>query len=547
MNKIDTKLNYLILGGTGQVGKTLAKTLISFGVSKVIIHGLLKNEVYKTVTELKKHQISNKTKIDATWGNIFSSVVLKDLKLNEIIPNANFRNELIRYLTSTDISGYLIDVVDKFHPDVIINCVNYATFLGYRNTSRKKLLVLQNIELHTNKQNFFTENMLSRGDIYLAKWFDDLYILLKPGKIEYIEVSTTGFGGMGFNLLWTHGEPNQKRASEELISKAMIAGMSHQLLWNLSHTPGVKVHMVIPAALIGWEGIAKEDIHRGGKVLKVSTFNGSIKLRNNLNSIKKLVKTRNEEKKSIFKGIGISTGENGFFGREEFKAITALNQMELITKEEVSNSVIDIIKGNLNKDILNLMDRGSLTPTKNFFKKRNFAINTLNKFNGELSLAYGNLGPYITKLIFELFLLSKCTSSLNEMKEIKLQELIDRLNNIITEKKILSYILSVGIPILYDNGKRLYFPDQPIYPSVDEIKNSKLSTYLVNNWAKVGWIDLRNKNIYGWVNKLSKLIKIIKFSKNSFKVKNININNKIDVGETLAIILTMNGGGRKID
>ena len=69
---------------------------------------------------------------------------------------------------------------------------------------------------------------------------------------------------------------------------------------------------------------------------------------------------RGEQLRSVF----IDTGENGYFSRGEFEAISTPGQMEFVTPEEIAEStVFEIRAGNTGHDIINALDNATLAPT----------------------------------------------------------------------------------------------------------------------------------------------------------------------------------------
>ena len=413
------KKRYLIIGGAGQVGFSIVLMLLKEGKDNIVIHGLTKNEVLARKSELLEIVRKNKLKfnirnIKFAWGNLFCPSNLKDVEVNKLFLSNLYRKKMINFLMSSNSKSYLFKLVSKYKPNVVINSVNYATNIGYQMKTRKRMndfLILANNKNKKVKlyEEMLEKNLLSRGDGYILKWYTDLYSILKSRPIKYIEISTTGFGGMGFNLLWTHGESNQLLASDELISKAMIAGMSHQLSWNLWNTPGIDIHIIVPSALIAWNRITSQPISRGGNKLKKVDNIPISKLLINKSLFKLMINNKKLITNENVIEWGIDSGENSFFGAEEFKAITALGQMEMVSKEEVAQAVLNSINNNNKNNILYFLNKAALTPSQSSIVNRKKALLTLSKISKKkTSVAFGNLGPYITKISFELFKASEC-------------------------------------------------------------------------------------------------------------------------------------------
>jgi hypothetical protein len=87
----------------------------------------------------------------------------------------------------------------------------------------------------------------------------------RAGIQAYIKVGTTGTGGMGLNIPYTHGE---EKPSRVLMSKSAMAGAHSLLLFLIARTPGGPiVKEVKPAAVIAWKNIAFGPIKHRGKLI----------------------------------------------------------------------------------------------------------------------------------------------------------------------------------------------------------------------------------------------------------------------------------------
>ena len=77
--------------------------------------------------------------------------------------------------------------------------------------------------------------------------------LTESGVRMYLKVGTTGTGGMGLNIPYTHGE---ERPSPQLLNKTAIAFAHTGMLFLMARTPGSPIiKEVKPAALIGYRGV----------------------------------------------------------------------------------------------------------------------------------------------------------------------------------------------------------------------------------------------------------------------------------------------------
>ena len=105
--------------------------------------------------------------------------------------------------------------------------------------------------------------------LYVPRLIRHIQVLYR-GMIEaetqiYIKIGTSGTGGMGLNVPYTHSE---EKPSRVLLSKSAVAGAHSLLLFLMARTPGAPITKEIkPAAAIAWKKIAHGPIVRGGQEL----------------------------------------------------------------------------------------------------------------------------------------------------------------------------------------------------------------------------------------------------------------------------------------
>src|SRR5258707_3279238 len=222
------------------------------------------------------------------------------------------------------------------------------------------------------------------------------------GTRLYLKVGTTGTGGMGLNIPYTHSEDSP---SDTLMQKTAVAVAQTGLLYLMARTLGGRaVKEFKPAAMIGYADI-------GYRTLKAKVNSAIGEHGQNV----KLYVSRTEP----LKGKGelrlrpdkeghfgykierdlklpvVNTGENGLFTKGEFQAITAMRQMEFITPEEIARQVVLEIKGsNTGYDVIAAIDGASMNPTYRAGYLRRFAIDELKQIEDHEkvpSVAFGDL------------------------------------------------------------------------------------------------------------------------------------------------------------
>src|SRR2546422_5535173 len=77
--------------------------------------------------------------------------------------------------------------------------------------------------------------------------------MVEVGTRVYVKVGTTGTGGMGLNIPYTHGED---KPSAKLMSKAAIGFAHTGLMFLMARTPGGPIVKEIkPGAMIGYKKV----------------------------------------------------------------------------------------------------------------------------------------------------------------------------------------------------------------------------------------------------------------------------------------------------
>lgn len=512
----------LVLGGWGLVGLSVCKKLIERGISELIILSLEKYQAEEAVHMLKG---SGDVKMTPEWGNIFVRDVLKDLTRPQIIDNAANRNmvidDVLNDLTEDILQrSFLYQVIDKHKPDIVIDCVNSATALAYQDifTSsievRKSLTGLAEGVVDSNASSNIEKLLLTQYVPQLIRHIQILYEAMKRTTTKfYVKIGTSGTGGMGLNIPYTHSE---EKPSRMLLSKSAIAGAHTLLLWLMARTPDAPITKEIkPTAAIAWKKIKYGEIKKGGKPVELydCPIENAIKLKGSMDrDMKKGPWTKlNDTLKKVY----IDTGENGIFSYEEFTAITSRGQMEFVTPEEIANNVIfEILGGNTGHDIINALDNATMGPTYRAGSLRSSALQKMSRLQSEHdcdSVAFELLGPpKLSKLLYEVYLLKRCKFSMEDVINKSAGYLAASAEELIkTDPKLRSDILSIGIPILLGDGKHLLRGPVMKIPAYRGANTLDMTDENIERWASEGWLDLREKNFEHWQQRLKKIKKEI--------------------------------------
>ena len=546
----------ILILGAGQIGEACAIRLIADQPKEIILHTLTEEESKLAVDNVKREVKLGKTKLLRSWGNVLVPVSLVHTKREDLIKNEHKIDSLLKYYyenLSTEVvdNSALYQIIKKHKPDLIIDAINTATVVGYLDDpySLPRSLLKDFKENKKSDWEINCKKLLSSSIVpSLIRFTQVIQKSIKDFNIEYfIKVSTTGLGGMGVNLMYTHGDKNEPGMSSGILGKVAAAGVFHQLMWSLSHTPGCNVRIIAPAALVGWQpvGFGKFRSH-GVNVPVVDNKKVAVLKENKIFNVSKNAKKTSKILEIPF----VDSGENSAYSLYEMHAITTLGQMESITREEVAEAVYQAAHGSTKHDLLTGMDYVSLGSTYAGSFQRNLVLKKLQKIQDDKnvpSIATNNLGPTVSKHLFELHILLDL-SGFDILKTIKTPAVkLSSLakNYVYKEDTVRKQALSLGLPFLFEKneiltGDHCFVPS----PADKNIVNKKN----IEKWSNAGWIDLRETAIKNWQLWLKRgydgHLKEQKTSLANPAIHYRAIASK-NPGEILGLIYSLQGGQRK--
>jgi hypothetical protein len=215
--------------------------------------------------------------------------------------------------------------------------------------------------------------------------------------------------------------------------------------------------------------------------------------------------------KETLKKVYIDTGENGIFSFEEFTAITSRGQMEFVTPEEIANSVVyEILGGNTGHDVINALDNATMGPTYRAGSLRKSALQKMDRLQEENncdSVAFELLGPpKLSKLLYEAYVMKRCKFTMDDVISKNAADLADAAEDLIkSDNRLRADILSIGIPILMSDGKRLLRGPVMKIPPYRGSNELDVTQENIDRWSSEGWLDLRESNFKLWKNRLKKI------------------------------------------
>src|SRR5215472_5360718 len=306
----------------------------------------------------------------------------------------------------------------------------------------------------------------------------------------YLKIGTTGTGGMGLNIPYTHSED---KPSAQLITKTAVAFAHTGLLFLMARTAGGPIVKEIkPGGMIGYADVVFRPIPQHGKRgVVLHRYTGQTEMLNEHLAL--------HQPESMFRDLGelelpiIDTGENGLFTRGEFETITGMGQMEFITPEEIAHEVSMEIQGsNTGRDVIAAIDSAVMKPTYRAGYLRHRALTDLERLEAETgshSVALGHLGPpELSKLLWEAELLKLQYETLRGVLKHTPNDLSEDLSRLIQSEEFAQMcqtITSLGLPILQPDGRQLI--RGPLIRIPERIEPGVLVTEeAVDAWAQKG-------------------------------------------------------------
>ncbi len=484
----------LVLGGWGLVGMAVCRELLTRKPREIQIHSLREAEAEEAREELLPE--AGETRLTTADGDLFGL-------LGE--PSRHERLFLqLKAMTAEDreqFSLYRLLVDSK--PEIVVDCVNTATVIAYRNVFRATSDVYYQI-LDDAVTTEAAENLLEA--LYVPRLIRHIQVMyqgmVEAGTGAYMKVGTSGTGGMGFNIPYTHSE---EKPSRVLLSKSVMAGAHSMLLFLMARTPGAPLTKEIkPAAAIAWKRIAHGEIYRGGEPVKLV----HARPRPLGETFSSLDRSAAEERDEILEAAYIDTGENGIFSLEEFAALTTARQMEFVTPEEIAQYLCFELEGrSTGYDVINALDNAVLGPSYRAGLLRHWALERMNELereHGTHSVAFEMLGPpRLTKLLFEAHLLRLAFVTMEAVRDASAEEVSRKLDELVRGRpEIADEIAAVGIPLLLPSGEILR-GIRVIVPG--DADGEKVTAEKLETWVRNGWADLRQENCAHWIRRFHKI------------------------------------------
>ncbi|MEN8374098.1 MAG: short-chain dehydrogenase [Gemmatimonadota bacterium] len=489
----------LILGGSGLVGLAVARRLLELRPARLTISALRPHETEAGVAELASDAERAGADLGASYGNLFVPLALKDRPRREILAHAEARGLILDDMLG-EFSAEVVErstlgaLVLEERPDIVVDCVNTATTLAYQNVF-ESARGLRSEAAGGGAPADSVERHLAT--LYLPQMIRHVQIALdamrRVGTGFYLKIGTSGTGGMGLNVPFTHSE---ERPSAVLLAKAGLAGAHTMYLFLMARTPGSPaVKEIKPTAAISWKRIGFGPVKRGGAAIERFDAVEPVRLEGAFAGVSQGEAWRPAG--GPLEGVYLDAGENGLFSAPEFEALTALGLMEYITPEEIADSAVREITGRpTGHDVVGALDAATSGPTYRAGVLREVALARmaeLEEQHGVEPIAYEALGPpRLSKLLFEASLLGRLFETLADAAELDPDATAAAAWNIVQrDDELRIRMISVGFPVLLPDGSSLLRGPVVVVPPDD-------GTPFDASAIDAGWVDLRPRNWERW-------------------------------------------------
>lgn len=509
--------DFLILGGAGLVGLQVCRHIVSTLKPKRIVVASLTLEEAQAACDQLRAELGDAAAFVPESGNLFVPTDLSATSRGEMLKDPARRQRLLAALYDDFDAAYkdnhLVSMIRRHRPEVIVDCVNTATGLSYQDVfqgSRKVRDWISDDGFDKEGLPDLEAFLLSQSVPQIIRHVRFMQRATREYQTQvYVKVGTTGTGGMGLNIPYTHSED---KPSKVLLAKNEAAFGHTGLMFLLARTPDAPiVKEVKPAAMIGYRGVqvkVASDKHHNSQLFSAreEPLAGRLEL---------------AEEEASYDPAGqlsvaiVDTGENGVFTRGEFAAITALGQMEFITPEEIARTVVHELRGaNTGQDIISALDGAVLNPTYKAGLLRRAALTDLDRAERDgavPSVALGRLGPpELSKLLFEAHLIRHVYGSLEGAlgegvtPDVMARQLAEALDS----SGVARTAPSIGIPVLMPDGGRILRGPRINVPEPEGHETAVQWTdrAQLEAWARRGWIDLRPSNMASWQARFRKML-----------------------------------------
>jgi hypothetical protein len=490
----------LILGGSGLVGSAIARRLLDFAPKKIVLVSLYEDEVRAAAEALSAQR--GDTAIEYTWGNVFLPSEVARLSREELLHDPKTRrlvlDDILQGMSAEILErSFLYQLFQEYRPEAVVDCINTATAFAYQDVFTSSRNLLGRYADGELTQEVLEQHVLTLTMPQLIRHAQIAVEATRSVATQaYVKIGTSGTGGMGLNIPYTHSE---EKPSRTLLTKSAVAGAHSLLLFLMARTPGApSVIEIKPTAAIAWRRIAYGPVPRWGRALARFDCAEPLPLAEAFGDGANGWTDMQQPVESVY----IDVGENGVFAKDEFETVSALGQMEFITPEEVAEyTVLELTGRSSGRDIIGALDSATAGPTYNAGVLRAAALERLQELEAEhgvRSVAFEMLGPpRLTKKLYEAYIWSCLRPTVRALAESDPDELAREAGSLIAgDQDLRSLIVSVGLPILVQ-GEKVYRGLQVMVPP---------DCQDFDRVAARGWVDLRPARCRRWIERSQRMV-----------------------------------------
>ncbi len=551
---------FLVLGGAGLVGYQVAfRILADLEPALVVVAARRRDRAEAAASRLREIAAPGVT-VAPEWGDVFVRTAFAGTPRRALLDDPGSRaalcDDLLGPLDGAYRRSHLTALVARHRPDVVVDAVNTATGISYQDGTAAaerargdvaELLAGRDLPAATVGGD--VESLLLTLSLpQLIRHVALLHRALREAKTRlYVKVGTTGTGGMGLNIPYTHSED---RPSAPLLTKSAIGFAHTGLLLLMARTPGgPAVREVKPGALIGFADVAEQVVTEGGEPLatyraRAVPLGGELPTRLDPAGFRRGADLRMPV---------VDTGENGVFARAEFAVITAPGQMEFVTPEEIAALCVQEIAGvHTGRDVLAALESAVLGPSYRAGTLRSRVLDELAALERSAplpSVALGKLGPpELGKLLWEAWLMQAAFSGPDRVLQAGPGQVAEGVAAVLSRRpELRDAIASVGLAVLAADGKTLWRGPRLRIPESVDGAACAVDAAARDRWAAKGWVDLRPANWERWVGRLRAMqaAEPAKAQRGS-AVAETAAADRLDPGELVAWVLANELGGARM-
>ena len=552
---------FLVLGGAGMVGYQVAHQIaVDLHPERIVIVSLAESDVVRAVEDLQSLAPPG-VEIIGEWGDVFVREEFSHLGRKALIEDHSTREMAFEDMLGPIDCAYersrLAQLIGRYRPDVVVDAINTATAISYQDVYTSAIIAERDVEAML-AGSLVPPNVVAADietlilSLTIPQLIRHITILLRAlreaGTRMYLKVGTSGTGGMGLDIPFTHSED---RPSVRLLTKNAVAFAHTGLLFLMARTDGPLVKEIKPSTMIGYSDLGYRTIREKGKpVCRYASITEQLGDRLEL----QMDPDGFDRQEELCLPV-IDTGENGVFTKGEFAVVTALGMMEMVTPEEIAALCIrEIEGGNTGHDVIAALDGAVLGPTYRAGVLRARAmeqIRAIEQETGTHSVALGQLGPpELSKLLWEAELLKLLYSTPTAVLEADPSAIAAAAEALIEERAHLrETITSLGLPILGTDGTTLRRGPFVRIPEVPGETSVEMTAEDRDRWSAKGWIDLRPCNWEKWQERLAAMREARPGETqrgSAGYAAETSLTDEIEIGAVVAWVVAREIGGRRI-